>query len=204
MKLQYEYELENNLTSGKLFFAIFLVLMLLMSAFLVTCAIYEIERTGKIFGDNTEDGGPFDMFIIAFVMVGVAISFLFSNRILKAKHKRLKNKGVRAQGYITYADCSCDIGYAICKLKISVYDVPFEIKGVAENDAFNYIYSYRHLLKYTRIPVTVYLYDTKMYADLSSVDINKFYELVNTRQNIGQNTYAVYRGLETHENNNLE
>lgn len=204
MKLQYEYELKNDSGGNKKFYAFRLVVMLILSAFLVIDAIYEVNITGKIFSDNPKDVTPLHMLIIAFIIVISVVSSFFNNTILKAKHKRLKNKGIRTEGYITYAFCDCEGKHTECGLEISVYDVCFKIKGVAENEAFNYIYSYNRLLKYFRIPVTVYLYDTEVYADLSSVDVEKFNEFIRTKHNKTQDTYSVYQGSEAYENNTLE
>lgn len=159
-----------------------MIILLLIFFAIIDTAI--IKRDGGDYWiDYMGEDGPFVMIVMAIMGICILLSTIFSNSILELKHKWLKKKGIKSEGHIINASCNYDEGYARCSLEIKVCDVPFEIKGVAENEAFNYIYSYKHLLRYVHIPITVYLFDTKIYADLSSVNVNKIDELVYTSQN---------------------
>lgn len=168
MKLEYTYEESKN--SKKIFKIMGAICAFVIIALCVLCLV--VIKDGYDLKDSI--GSLLSGFSIILIAPGIiALSFL-GNGIQKRMDEECITKGIKVKGKILRTNPNC-----VYHSKIPVYGLDIFVQGkmytakyVAYNAAYKTLEKYLDNNKYDGVCIDVYVYNNKIYADLSTVDMD--------------------------------
>ena len=168
MKLEYTYEGNKNIKK-------ILKILLCISAFVIIaicCLCLIAVKDGHNLKDFWGDmATAFSFFLVA---PGIIVLGFWGNGMQKKMDEECVKKGVKVKGKILHTNPNC-----VWNSKIPAHGLDIFVKGriytaryIACNEAYKTLEKYLENNRYGGVEIDVYVYNNKIYADLSAVDID--------------------------------